>query len=420
MSPDAGDLLVWLVSALAVAGVILRPFALGEWIFAVAGAAVLALAGLVPPAAAARAVAAGLDVYLFLGGMMLLAEAARREGLFGYLAARSARAARGSPRRLFFLVYMVGTVVTVFLSNDATAVVLTPAVAAVAQAAEAPSPLPYLLVCAFVANAASFVLPISNPANLVVFGQAMPPLAEWLARLAPAALVSIVATLVLLYMTQKNALGDAVRSDVDIPRLGLGGRIAAIGLSLAGVALVLASAAGSALGWPTATAGALTVVAVLIAERRSPWPLLRGISWHTLALVAGLFVIVRALETTGLRAFLANELEAANAAASGATALVLGLVTAFGTNLTNNLPLGLIGGSVVSGAHVPPQTVDTFLIGIDIGPNLSVTGSLATILWLVALRREKLDFGALGFLRLGIVVMTPALLLSLATRILLF
>ena len=93
----------------------------------------------------------------------------------GYAVAHS----RGSPRRLFTLVYVVGILVTVLLSNDATAVVLTPAVYAATRHAGT-RPLPYLLICAFIANAASFVLPISNPANLVVFGAHLPPLATWL------------------------------------------------------------------------------------------------------------------------------------------------------------------------------------------------------------------------------------------------
>ena len=117
----------------------------------------------------------GLDVYLFLTGMMLFAELARQEGLFDWLASLAVSSAKGSPRRLFLLVYAVGTIVTVFLSNDATAVVLTPAVYAATRAAGA-KPLPYLFICAYIANAASFVLPISNPANLVIFGARMPSL----------------------------------------------------------------------------------------------------------------------------------------------------------------------------------------------------------------------------------------------------
>src|SRR6267154_4130412 len=165
----------WGIAALATCGVIVRPWRLPEAVWAVLGAAALVALGLLPWSAALAGVAKGTDVYLFLVGMMLLAELARKEGLFDWLAAFAARQARGSPRRLFGLVYAVGTVVTVFLSNDATAVVLTPAVFAAAKAAKA-EPLPYLFVCAFVANAASFVLPISNPANLVLFAGHMPPL----------------------------------------------------------------------------------------------------------------------------------------------------------------------------------------------------------------------------------------------------
>ena len=119
---------------------------------------------------ALRGVGKGLDVYLFLTGMMLLAEVARETGLFDWLASLAASHARGSPDRLFRLIYAVGIVVTVFLSNDATAVVLTPAVAAVTRACKIAQPLPYLFICALIANAASFVLPISNPANLVIYG----------------------------------------------------------------------------------------------------------------------------------------------------------------------------------------------------------------------------------------------------------
>ena len=74
----------------------------------------------------------------------------------------------------------------------------------------------------------------------------------------------------------------------------------------------------------------------------------------------------------------------------------------------NNLPAGLIAGSAVQAAHLPPQVAGAVLIGVDLGPNLSVTGSLATILWLAVLRREGVDVGAWRFLRLGALVMLPA------------
>jgi arsenical pump membrane protein len=148
---------IWAIAALSTLGVIVRPWNLPEGIWAVTGAVMLIVFGLLPCSNALKAVAKGTDVYLFLSGMMLLAELARIEGLFDFLAGRAARLAGGSAMKLFALVYGVGTVVTVFMSNDATAVVLTPAVFAATKAAKVKDPLPYLLICAFVANAASFV-----------------------------------------------------------------------------------------------------------------------------------------------------------------------------------------------------------------------------------------------------------------------
>src|SRR5277367_1059167 len=129
--------------------------------------------------------------------MMILAELARENGVFEWLADVAARHAKQSSWRLFVLIYLVGTVVTAFLSNDATAVVLTPAVLAVVRRAKV-NPKPYLLVCAFIANAASFVFPISNPANLVVFDQHMPPLGEWLRIFLLPSAASILVTFLFL------------------------------------------------------------------------------------------------------------------------------------------------------------------------------------------------------------------------------
>ena len=147
------------------------------------------------------------------------------EGLFDYLASLAVEYAGGSPQRLFLLIYLVGTLVTVLLSNDATAIVLTPAVYAATRAAGA-KPLPYLFVCAFIANAASFVLPISNPANLVVFGARMPQLTEWLRLFALPSAASILLTYVVLRLTQHRALKEeTIARRVPHPKLGRGGKL---------------------------------------------------------------------------------------------------------------------------------------------------------------------------------------------------
>jgi arsenical pump membrane protein len=411
------SLLDWSIIVPATAGVVVRPFRVPETIWAVAGAVALVLVGLLPLADALNGMRKGLDVYLFLIGMMLTAELARREGLFDYLAALAVEHARGSPRRLFLLVYAVGILVTVLLSNDATAIVLTPAVYAATCAAGA-RPLPYLFACALIANAASFVLPISNPANLVVFGERMPHLFEWLRQFTLPSIASIVATYVVLRLTQARALAEeTIERNVPKPRLGHGGKLTALGIAAIGVALLTASALDVQLGLPTFVCGLVTAASVLTLSRQSPWPVIRGVSWGVLPLVAGLFVMVEALARTGAIAQLAAILQVAVERSAREAAWGAGIATAIADNIANNLPVGLVAGSVAASDHLPAPVVNAMLIGVDLGPNLSVTGSLATILWLVALRREKIEITAWRFLGIGLLVTPPALLAALAAAI---
>jgi arsenical pump membrane protein len=417
--PDGSVLAAWGIAGLATAGVIARPFRLPEAIWAVAGAIALVAFGLLPWIDAFSGVRKGLDVYLFLAGMMLIAEVARQEGVFDWLAALAVEYARGSPRRLFALVYSVGTVVTVLLSNDATAVVLTPAVYAATRAAGA-TPLPYLFVCAFIANAASFVLPISNPANLVVFGAHMPHLAAWLAQFGLPSAVSIGVTYLALRMTQRRALDqDKIAREFPRPLLTYGGRLTVCGIGAVAVVLLCCSALNVSLGLPTFLCGVVTTTIVLALNRQSPWPVISGVSWGVLPLVAGLFVLVEALDHTGVIDTLGGILHAAVVNSMTAATWGAGLIVGFASNLMNNLPVGLIVGSVVAANRLPTQVIGAMLVGVDLGPNLSVTGSLATILWLVVLRREGLEVGTWAFSRLGIIVMLPALILSIAAMTLL-
>lgn len=409
--------ITWSIAGLTAMGVVIRPFRWPEAVWAVLGAALLLAFRLIGPADVWAGVSKGFDVYLFLIGMMLLSELARREGLFDWVAAIATSHAKGSPRRLFLLVYIVGVVVTVFLSNDATAVVLTPAVYAACRAARVKDPMPYLLVCAFIANAASFVLPISNPANLVIFaGGEMPPLSRWMATFLAPSIVSIVVTFACLYWTQRRALAeDAIAHSVEQPALSHSAKLAGWGLLVTAIILIGASALHLDLGVPTFVTGTITTITVLALTRQSPIETIRGISWSVLPLVAGLFVIVEAVNHTGLTALLSNQLALLAAQSQTQAIGAAGLSVAIVSNLVNNLPAGLFAGSAVQAAHVSDAIAGAVLIGVDLGPNLSVTGSLATILWLAALRREGLHMGAWTFLKLGVIVMFPALILSLAT-----
>jgi arsenical pump membrane protein len=386
---------------------------LPEAIWAVAGAIALVASGLLPIADAWTGIVKGADVYFFLTGMMLIAELARSEGLFDWLAGIAASHARGSAKRLFALIYIVGIVVTAFLSNDATAVVLTPAVYAAARAARA-EPLPYLFICAFIANAASFVLPISNPANLVVFDGHMPPLLQWLARFGLPSLVSIAATYAILRWTQRIHLREPTEANPHVPSLARGGLVVGIALIVAATLLLIVSALGFDLGLPTFLAGVATLVIVMCFRGFGTIAALKHISWGILPLVAGLFVFVEGLDRTGLLSFLSDELRLGSQDGPALTAWASALVAGFGSNIANNLPVGLLSGAAIQIDSPPPLVTDAILIGVDLGPNLSVTGSLATILWLVALRREGEHVSALEFLKVGALIMPVSLVLAIA------
>jgi arsenical pump membrane protein len=401
----------WTIAASTVAAMFVRPRRIPEAVWACLGAGLLLAFHLVPFPEALSAVTKGYDVYLFLTGMMVLAELGRREGVFDWLAGIAIRAAAGSRARLFALIYLLGIVVTTVLSNDATAVVLTPAVYAVMKRAKG-DPLPYLFACAFIANAASFVLPISNPANLVLFGNNLPPLLPWLRIFLLPASAAILATYLTMRLLFRRTLQGEVPHVPEDLRLSIAGKLTVLGVVATAGVLLFCSATGKSLGLPTCiTAFAITLF-ITLWDRQAPLAVGRGVSWSVLPLVAGLFVIVEALDSAGGLQLARNLFDKL----TEWPPLAANLTTAFGfavaSNLINNLPIGLIGASALHASAASGHLANAMLMGIDLGPNLSVTGSLATILWLIALRRENLQVNAWSFLKVGVIVMPLALLLA--------
>jgi arsenical pump membrane protein len=403
----------WLISIASIICMLVRPLKIAEAYWACGGAFLLVVMRLVPSQTATAAMKQGGNVYFFLAGMMVLAELAREEGVFDWLASGAAKHAKNSPARLFLLIYCVGVVVTALLSNDATAVVLTPAVLAVVRRVRVEDPKPYLLACALVANAASFILPISNPANLVVYGAQLPGLRDWLVIYAAPAVASVVVTFAVLRWVSRRSLRVAMRRDLHPERLGREGRLALAGLLLAAVALIVASALSVPLGLPTCVAALVALAIVAWRDRDIPARVARGVSWSVLPLVAGLFVIVAALERAGLLSAGLVGVAWLQLHAGGASRFIAAFVLALVSNGMNNLPVALAGGAVAANAGYSSAMAHSILVGVDLGPNLSVTGSLATILWLIAMRREGVEITAWEFLKVGAVVMPLALLASL-------
>lgn len=409
------NLLIWLIALASIFLIIIRPFKLAEFYWALGGGCMLLLLRLITPAEAFAGIAKGLDVYLFLAGMMLLAEIAKEEKLFDWLAAFAVTFSKSSPIKLFGLIYLVGVLTTVFLSNDATAVVLTPAVFAAVKAAKVKNPLPYLLICAFVANAASFVLPISNPANIVIYGKKLPPLFLWLRQYIIPSIVSVIVTYVCLYYNQRKQLKAEIESHIIIPRLSAEAKLAGWGILLSAIILLICSALGLELGMPTFITGICILLLITMRKGLNQSKMLSRISWGVIPMVAGLFVIVEGLIKTGLLSATQHWLEQSVQSSVAKTTWLSGVGIALISNIMNNLPSGLAAANAVQTSGIPDIVQRSILVGVDLGPNLSVTGSLATMLWLVVLRREGVEISAWQFLKIGFIVMLPALLLAIAS-----
>ena len=422
ISASFPHVLLALIVAVSILLMLIRPRNIPEVYWVGGGAILLIVLRLIPLKLAGKAAAEGSDVYLFLIGMMLLSELAREHGVFDWLSSAALNGAHGSCARLFTLVYGVGALVTIFMSNDATAVVLTPAILAAIRKAKV-APLPYLFACAMIANAASFVLPISNPANLVVFHASMPPLGRWLISFGLPSILSIAATYLVLRFVFRKELAEGTEGGdrakpLSAKPLSMAGKIVLAGIASMVAVLLTASALDRDLGLPTCLAALAITAVVCIKARSNPWSLLKEISWATIALVAGLFIMVDAVQSIGALKLTQATLQAVQRFAPPLAALITGFVVGVANNLVNNLPLGLIAGATLKAEHARGLIANAVLIGVDLGPNLSVTGSLATILWLIALRKEKLDVSGWDFFKVGAIAMPVALVAAISGAIL--
>jgi arsenical pump membrane protein len=399
-----------LLGSLAV--LLVRPSRVPDWAGAFGGGMLLVVLGVLPLQEALGQLAASWNVFLFFLGLGLSAATADRAGVFRVAAEVAARLGRGSQTRLLINLYAAGVLVTAVLSNDATALLLTPVAFAIATRLGL-DPRPYAFACALVANAASFILPVSNPANLLVLSRAPLSLGEFLVHLLLPSLVAISLLLVGLLRIFRAELA-APFAMPSAPWQPLERRTI---VALAGsAALAVLYLVASALTWPlglVATCGALFLVTLDgFAAGWQPRALLREVPWTLFPLLAGLLLLVDAAERIGFVAPLVHMIDGfARLGSAGLPAAVLGMAVL--ANVLNNLPAALVAASALDGLAPSIERRDlaaAVIVGVNLGPNLTATGSLATMLWLMLMRRRGVEVSALAFFRVGALATVPALL----------
>lgn len=413
---DARTAAAIVVFILALVGIIVRPRGLSEAVFALAGGALTLAIGVVTPVQAVATLIDNWNVFLFFLGLFTISAIADLAGIFDWLADRAARLSGGSARRLLLNVFLLGALVSAFLSNDATVLILTPVVLTLIIRLGLPA-RPYVFACAFIANAASFTLPVSNPVNIVVLDALPTPLPAYLAHLLPAALASVAINLLVFMLLFRRELRgrfvpEAVGEVDAIRKAPAFFRVVAGWLVLTVVVYVVAAVRLFPLGLVAAVSGG-GLVGLALAFRRLSWvALAREISWSLFGLVAGLLVLVQALENVGVTPLLARLLLIGGSSPAKA-AFAAVATAAVGSNIMNNLPATFVLTATIG--HVPGAALRGVLaygtiIGADLGPNITVVGSLSTMLWLLILRRRDVDVSALDFLKLG----APVTLVMLA------
>jgi arsenical pump membrane protein len=394
--------LVVLAGTLATA--VTRPPYLPEAVAAAAGAVLLVAVGVIGLSQAGDALRDLGPTIGFLAALLLIADGCRREGLFEALGAVMARGSRGDPQRLLALVFAVAAGVTAVLSLDATVLLLTPIVFATAARIRT-SPRPHVYACSHLANSASLLLPVSNLTNLLAFhasGLAFIRFAGLMAvpTIAVIGVEWVVLTRFFAIELRRPRQPGSPPARPDVPRFAL----AVLALTLAGFGL--SSALGIDPAWVAAAGAVVMTVPALARRTATPVQLGRAVEPGFLVFVLGLGVIVHAASGRGLASAVRALLPAGG---SLPDLLAVAALSAILANLVNNLPATLMLIPVTAAAGHGP--VLATLVGVNVGPNLTYVGSLATLLWRRVLRAEDTDVELGEFLRLGALTV-PATLVA--------
>lgn len=399
--------------AMVLVCAVVRPFGWPEAVVAVPAAGVLIVAGAISPDHA-RAEATRLGPVIgFLAAVLVLAKLCDDEGLFTACGAWMGRAAAGRAGRLLVWVFAIASITTAVLSLDATVVLLTPVVFATAARCRVRAK-PHLYACAHLSNSASLLLPVSNLTNLLAFAAAGISFTHFASLMALPWLAAIGVEYLVFrkFFAADLQIGATMTPNAAAPEVPVF-TLAVVALTLVGFGL--ASAAGVNPAW-VAAAGALILAARALHQRRTTLrELVSAASPMFLAFVLALGIVVRAVVDHGLAGALGHLIPTGT---SLPALLALAALAALLANVINNLPAVLVLLPLT--APVGTGAVLAVLLGVNIGPNLTYAGSLATLLWrrIVHAHEEQVDLReftrlALWTVPAALAVATVALWVSL-------
>lgn len=396
--------LVLLAGVLAFA--IAAPRGLPEAVVAVPAAVVVLGLGIVTPARALAEVRALGPTVGFLAAILVLAHLADALGVFRWLASVLGRSSRGDPRRLLVRVFAVAALCTAVLNLDATVVLLTPAIITTATALRLP-PRPHVYASVHLANSASLLLPISNLTNLLAFSASGLTFLGFTALMALPWLVVVALELAVFAVFFRSDLRPAAEPTAPAPAVPAP-RSALVVLGLTLVGFAVSGLVGVGPVW-VAVVGALVLAAPALRTRRTtPRRIVAEASLLFVVFVLALGVVVAGVTSGPVGSALADVLPGSTSLPALLGAAALAAVLA---NVVNNLPATLVLLAALGGG-APPGLVLAVLLGVNIGPNLTYVGSLATLLWRRVLLSQAQAPSVRTFTGLGLVTVPLTLVAS--------
>ncbi|GHC48299.1 arsenical pump membrane protein [Alcaligenes pakistanensis] len=346
-------------------------------------------------------------------------------GFFEWAALHVARWGAGSGRKLFAFIVILGAAVSALFANDGAALILTPIVMAMLLALgfSPASTLAFVMAAGFIADTASLPLLVSNLVNIVSADYFKLGFADYAAIMVPVNIVSVLASLAMLMLffrrdipaqyrlEQLKQPSEAIRDPATF-------RAAWFVLAL----LLIGFFALEPLGIPVsavATAGAVILLAVAArGSAISTKKVLRNAPWQIVVFSLGMYLVVYGLRNAGLTSYLAELLNSFSQAGVWAAAMGTGIVSALLSSVMNNMPTVLVTALSIDSSSaqgvVKEAMIYANVIGSDLGPKFTPIGSLATLLWLHVLSQKgtKISWGY--YFKVGVVLTTPVLLITLA------
>lgn len=346
-------------------------------------------------------------------------------GFFKWIALHVARFAKGNGHWLFAFIVLLGAVVSAFFANDGAALILTPIVIAILLALRfsPATTLAFIMAAGFIADTASLPLVVSNLVNIVSADFFKVPFDRYALVMVPVNLVSVLASLVVLYGFYRKDIPNAYALKwVDEPNSAITDKATFTTGWVVLAALLFGFFVFEPMGVPIsviAGLGAAVLLAVATMGKKLPiLPVVKNAPWQIVIFSLGMYLVVYGLKNAGLTDYLATLLQGLEQQGLLVATVGTGFLSAILSSVMNNMPTVLIQALAIDGAHITSPMIKEAMvfanvIGCDLGPKITPIGSLATLLWLHVLATKNIKVSWGYYFKVGMILTIPVLLATL-------